>query len=422
MLHRLRIQNAAMRGIEDRVFTARRLRLYGTVIPAAYALVLGMFALRGVWLVNPDGTSRATDFVAMWAAGAQVLHGDAAGAYGLSALAGIEARTVGEFSGLYPWPYPPPFLFAAIALALVPYVMAFLAWMAVTLSAYLAALYAILPERLVFALGLALPAALTNVVAGQNGFLTAALLGGSLALLERRPITAGLCLGLLTYKPQFGLLFPLVLLLTGRWRAFAAAAAMALALAGASALAFGTGTWQAFIRSAPGHAAAVMAEGGIDWWKLQSVYGLIRWLGGGATLAWTGHSAVALATALFVGLIWRRPIAYSLKAAAASLGALIVTPYLFGYDLAALAVPIAFLVQGGLASGFIRGERTAILGVSILPLLDWLEPLPAGQITEAVLMSLIVLHVRREAAAASPAAALPASLSPQAAADGAHPP
>ena len=53
--------------------------------------------------------------------------------------------------------------------------------------------------------------------AGQNGFLTAALIGGALGLLERRPALAGICLGLLTYKPQFGLLFPFVLIADRRW-------------------------------------------------------------------------------------------------------------------------------------------------------------------------------------------------------------
>lgn len=52
---------------------------------------------------------------------------------------------------------------------------------------------------------------------GQNSFLTAALLGGSLLLLDKRPIVAGVLIGLLSYKPQFGLLIPLVLVATGRW-------------------------------------------------------------------------------------------------------------------------------------------------------------------------------------------------------------
>ena len=79
-------------------------------------------------------------------------------------------------------------------------------------------------------LALGFPAALWNITAGQNGFLTAALIGGTLGLLERRPALAGICLGLLTYKPQFGLLFPLVLIADRRWLHNPVAAAVAAAL------------------------------------------------------------------------------------------------------------------------------------------------------------------------------------------------
>ena len=54
-----------------------------------------------------------------------------------------------------------------------------------------------------------------NVGHGQNGFLTAALLGGALHWLDRRPWLAGVLIGCLAYKPQFGVLIP-VALLAGR--------------------------------------------------------------------------------------------------------------------------------------------------------------------------------------------------------------
>ena len=60
------------------------------------------------------------------------------------------------------------------------------------------------------------------------------LIGGTLGLMERRPALAGVCLGLLTYKPQFGLLFPLVLIADRRWRTIAVAAPVAAALAALS--------------------------------------------------------------------------------------------------------------------------------------------------------------------------------------------
>ena len=96
-------------------------------------------------------------------------------------------------------------------------------------------------------LALAFPAVLINVGHGQNGFLTAALLGGALVVLDRRPIVAGILFGLLVYKPQYGLMLPLVLAVSGRWKCFAAAAATVVLLTIVTTLTFGASVWHAFL-------------------------------------------------------------------------------------------------------------------------------------------------------------------------------
>ena len=152
---------------------------------------------------------------------------------------------------------------------------------------YAATLAGILGARAGIFLALGFPAALWNVTAGQNGFLTASLIGGTLALLERRPALAGICLGLLTYKPQFGLLFPIVLIADRRWLTLAVAAATAIGLAALSWLAFGSGPWQAFLDGLPVTSYVVFGEGAADWDRLQSLFGLMRAHGAGETAAWT---------------------------------------------------------------------------------------------------------------------------------------
>ena len=99
-------------------------------------------------------------------------------------------------------------------------------------------------------LALAFPAVFVNLGHGHNGFLTAALFGFALVQPRPRPIVAGILFGLLAYKPQFGLMIPLVLAATGRWRTMLAAAATVAALALAATLAFGIETWRAFFASA----------------------------------------------------------------------------------------------------------------------------------------------------------------------------
>src|SRR4029077_16687910 len=108
-----------------------------------------------------------------------------------------------------------------------------------------------------FALGF--PAAIWNVTAGQNGFLTAALIGGTLGLLERHPALAGICLGVLTYKPQFGLLFPIVLIADRRWLTIAVATLTAIVLAALSWLVFGSARREAVARWAPPSSRALLS-------------------------------------------------------------------------------------------------------------------------------------------------------------------
>ena len=91
----------------------------------------------------------------------------------------------------------------AALLALMPYALALACWLAVSLPSFMAAVYAIVPRRETLLATAAFPAVFVNAGHGQNAFFTAALLGGFLTLLDRRPVLAVILLGLLSYKPQF---------------------------------------------------------------------------------------------------------------------------------------------------------------------------------------------------------------------------
>jgi len=62
--------------------------------------------------------------------------------------------------------------------------------------------------------------------------------------------------------------------------------------------------------------------------------------------------------------MWRSRVPYTLKAASLAAGTLLSTPYLFMYDMAVLAIPIAFLVRIGLRSGF-RPYELPALGLAL---------------------------------------------------------
>jgi arabinofuranan 3-O-arabinosyltransferase len=367
------------------------LALIGFSLALAYAVFLTASAFVGAWIVDDLGRLIDNDFIAVWAAGRLVLEGHPAAAYDWDLHRQVEIMAAGrDFASYYGWHYPPPPLFIAAALASLPYLAAWAVWMAITLPAYVAAVRAIIGERIGILLALGFPGVLWNISVGQNGFLTAALIGGTLVCLERRPLVAGLLLGLLTYKPQFGVLFPFVLMIDGRWRVLAAASATAAALVIASILAFGLESWQAFFHWMPVTGEAVFAEGCANLMKMQSLLGVVRWLGGNMTAAWLAQGVLIVAALVGNMWLWRQPIRYEIKAAALSVGALMATPYLYIYDFPVLAIPLAFLMRMGLRDGFLPWELPGIAFACGLILVFPLLAMPTGFAAVALVALLIV--------------------------------
>ncbi|ETR77028.1 membrane protein [Afipia sp. P52-10] len=376
--------------------TAERIRGYSIIL-----LVIGTLGLTG-WiamadgLIDRNGKPIGTDFSNVYAAGVLTLDGKAAGAYDPQLQHAAEKQVFGRDDvPFFGWHYPPFFLLAAAALATLPYALALFAWMALTIPLYLASLRAIctgttFPSsfrlRDILLVAAAFPAVFVNLGHGQNGFLTTALLGGALVLLDRRPIIAGVLIGLLAYKPQFGVLIPLVLLVTWRWRVIAAATATIAALALVSTALLGMGVWHAFAASAEYSRVVVLEAGATGWEKIQSLFSAVRALGGSVHIAYAAQGMLMLALAASLVWLWRSRAAYELKAAALALACLLATPYVLDYDFAAMAVAIAFLVRHGAAHGF-RGYEITLLALA------WIMPLIARTVMSAtgVPLGLIVL-------------------------------
>ena len=363
------------------------------------------------WIYDENGLGIPTDFVNVWAAGKMALAGHPALAWDWDLQKKIELDLLRQdFVGYFAWHYPPPFLFVASLLAKFPYAAAFIGWMSVSLIPYLATMRAIVGRGFGLVLAIAFPTVFNNVLIGQNGFLTAALIGGTLYLLPMRPILSGICLGLLSYKPQYGLLFPLVLIAASQWRVFFSAAVTAVALAFVSYLAFGTESWQAFFHWIPMFSQAFLSEGKAPWWKLQSTLAMVRYLGGSEWLAWTCQWIVSGAVAVVLVVMWRSPhVRYSLKAASLALGTLLITPYLFMYDMMVLAIPVAFILRLGLARGFLSYELPALAVTFALCLTFSFTGIPTGLPANLIVATLVLRRAgpwwRIQPA---PAAALPA--------------
>ena len=365
----------------------RHVSLFLCVLNAA--LIPAVFFAH-TWIVDADGFPIPTDFVNVWSAGQLALQGHPALAYDWDIQKSIQVAMLGKsYIGNYAWHYPPPFLFVAAFLGQFSYGAGLVGWVAVSFVPYLVMMRAIVGRPFGLLLAAAFPAVLANTLVGQNGFLTAALIGGTLYLLPTRPVLAGICLGLLSYKPQYGLLFPLVLIAAAQWTAFVTAAIVAVLLAAASWLAFGTESWQQFFHWMPTFSQAFFTEGRATWFKLQSVFGLVRNLGGGEQLAWIFQWMMSSTVVVALVLLWRSNARYALKAAALATGTLLLTPYLFLYDLMVLAIPVALLVRIGLAEGF-RSYELPALGCTALLLLSFaFLTSPMGLLATLIVAALI---------------------------------
>ncbi len=373
---------------EGRWLSRERVRLVALMLLAAALLGATFLIVTSNGLNDRFGRPLGTDFSNVYAAGTYVLDGEASAPFDPRTQYAREQAIFGKDTPFFGWHYPPFFLGLAALLATMPYWLALLVWQGTTLALYLGAMRGVLGKDLAkdplwLPLALAYPAVFINLGHGHNGFLTAALLGGALVMLVERPIVAGVLIGLLAYKPQFGLLIPLVLVAGGHWRAFIAAAVTVAVLALAVTFAFGTDVWTAFLASTKFTRTVVLEQGDTGWHKIQSVFSVVRMWGGGIDLAYAVQGAVTLAVAAALAWLWRSRAAFALKAAALLIGTVLATPYVLDYDLMLIAPAIALLAADGMERGFVPWEKTALAAL-------WLVPLVARTVALTTLIPLAV--------------------------------
>jgi hypothetical protein len=231
---------------DDRAFF-RDLVLLGSVL---FAATIAAYACTTDWsgTIPRDGTTLAVgrDFLNLWMYGRAAGSADSGRFYDLAyhdalrSLLGMELNSQN-------WSYPPSAMLLAAPFGQLGYLAALACWTLTGIAVFfIVARRHVAGWRVLIPIALS-PAALFCLISGQSSFLTAAMLIAILASLDRRPVTAGVLIGLLTIKPQLGLLFPFMLIASGRWRVFTAAAITSLALVVATAVLFGPQIWIDFV-------------------------------------------------------------------------------------------------------------------------------------------------------------------------------
>jgi alpha-1,2-mannosyltransferase len=283
------------------------------------------------------------DFLNTWLGGRSAFFGGPAPWFDYRIYNEAIQHTLGiQYPDTY-WSYPPHIVLFIWPLGLLPYPPAFFIWSAVGIALYLWACRAAIPRQRLLFLVVA-PSIAVCLFFGQNGFYTAALLIGGLLNRERRPALAGLLFGILTIKPQLGLLVPVVLLLERRWLTIATATVTAAVLVVLTAMLFGWSVWIGFWEQVvPQQLWLTETSDGLLYSMVASAFYGARLIELPLNIAWAIQYVVA--TLAFAAVVWtywkRRDPALSLALLVTA--TFLFTPYILNYDMVVFGFVVALL-------------------------------------------------------------------------------
>lgn len=322
------------------LFAPDRLRRIAVIwlVAAGSLLALRLYGQTRVGLSDGAGHPFGEDFLNFWSAPALAVQGRLADIYDIARFHRFQVEAVGTPIDLYHYSYPPVMLLFTAPLGLLPYPVAWAVWVAGGWLAFATVVRRIMVKE--WALyAAAMPAVFISVAGGQNGCWTAAILGGGLLLLRRRPTLAGLVLSLLVFKPQLAWLLPFALVAGGHWRALAGLAAGGCGSLGASWMIFGTDVWMAYLAQADLLRVVILEGGSGTWHRMISVFVLIRQAGFPTSVAYAVQGLASFGVLAAMVQVWRNPTAASeVKFAVLVLGALLASPYVSDYDLVVAAL------------------------------------------------------------------------------------
>lgn len=316
----------------ERLYMAACLAVAGTALLAAM-----VYAARSAPPLDAQGFPIGHDFVNLWVGARAALGGHPSSVF---AFAAYQAQLRAIFGSVpaHDWSYPPHLFLFIWPLGLLPYLWAYAAWSVAGLAVYLYAATRGGADRRALLFLAAAPAALMNIFDGQNGFFLSGAMIGGLLLMDRRPLVAGVLFALLTLKPQLGLVVPVMLLASGRWRVLASAVAATLVLFLATGFVFGFSIWSDYAREVlPLQRTIMDVEGGVAPAMMPTVFIGMRMIGVPLALAYAVQLGATMAALAAVGWTYARKRDAVLSQALFATAVFLATPYAFSYDMPMLA-------------------------------------------------------------------------------------
>jgi hypothetical protein len=314
------------------------------------AMYYGFSGVPSFWMPSVDAfhkTAIGRDFLNVWMGGRSALADGPLGWFDLHTY-NVYLREFLNQPDLhdYIWSYPPHVLLFIWPFGLMPYFAAYVAWCVIGLGLFLWAASAGGVERRHLLFCAVAPGVAMTIFFGQNGCITAALLIGGLINLDKRPLFAGVLFGILTIKPQLGLLLPVVLLLTWRWRVILSAAVTTAVLVGLTALIYGPEIWVGYLQKVVPQQHWLQENGaGLLFYVIPSAFYAIRLWGLSPELAWKVQTVVSLIGVAAVVWTFARRRDPVLSMCLLVVAIFIVSPYSLNYDMVIFAWVAVLLRQ-----------------------------------------------------------------------------
>lgn len=354
--------------LEDRV--VRMLALSFAIAFLAIAIAYGAFQTFGARDgIQPNGIPLGSDFLALWSAARLAIEGTPALAYMDRALFDVHRIAIPAVDKISYWFYPPVYQLMGLPFGALPYFVALPIYLLLTLGFYLGIAWKLRPGWDTILMVSAFQGTWLCLLSGQNGFLSAALMGSGLLLLERHPGRAGAVWSVLAYKPQLALALPIALVTQKKpgVRSILAAALTGSGLVLLSLLVLGPETWDAFLRTAS-RPLEFLKTGALPIDHMISTYAGLRLAGTPHDWALAGQAVVALPALAALALLWRNPLASPARKGAGLIwGTLLTTPHLFQYELPMMGLGLLLLWQEAERTGWRKGDMAFLF-------LAWIAP------------------------------------------------
>ena len=319
-------------------------------------------------LLDPLGKPVGADFLAFYAGSQLALEGKAQAAYDYPTFHKTQTDIIEATPPPLFWLYPPSFFLVILPLSLFPYIISWLVWLFLTGAGYLAVMRKIFPDSLTLTVAIAFPGTIQNIIQGQNGFLSTIFIGGGLILLPSRPFYAGILLGMMTYKPHLSFLLPVALLASRHWLALGGFMIGAVSLIASSTIVLGADIWIIYIKNIL-YATQVLQSDVAPLYKAPTTYAFAILLGANVVIARILQATVSVFVLATIIWLWSRSaVPHAEKAAGLAVGIFLFTPSVYDYDLAILAVAIAFTARELMYHGGRFYEKWILVAVWVLPL------------------------------------------------------